>query len=140
MFCILTPCFVIIVSYLLVIDILIFKLTMFNCTHCPEKVFQSEKSLKLHDYSCHKVLEEPVCCDECGKTFKNQFKLSKHKIIHKKVYCEICKIHCSKQNYKRHQQEKHYNNNVSSEHQCDICLKTFGRSDNLMRHKSPKIF
>ena len=61
--------------------------------------------------------------------------MSKHKIIHKKVYCELCKIYCSKQNYKRHQIEKHHNNNIGSEHQCDTCLKTFGRSDTLLRHK-----
>ena len=108
---------------------------MFKCAQCPEKVFELEKSLNLHNYACHKVLEEPLFCDECGKQFGNQFKLSKNKIVHKKVYCELCKIYCSKQNYKRHQIEKHHNNNISSEYQCDTCLKTFGRSDTLLRHK-----
>ena len=58
---------------------------MFKCAQCPEKGFQFEKQVKLHYYACHKVLDEALHCDECGKKFENQFKLSDHKKVHGKV-------------------------------------------------------
>ena len=82
---------------------------MFQCPQCPDKMFQLERNLKIHHYSRHKVHHEVLKCDEYGKKVDNKFKLSDHKKHHRKEFCELCKIYFSKNNFKRHQLEKHSN-------------------------------
>ncbi|XP_066297593.1 zinc finger protein 773-like isoform X39 [Branchiostoma lanceolatum] len=72
-------------------------------------------------------------CSHCGKKFELRSKLLKHvKSLHQRITCTICGLELSnKFNHDRHVRMKH---SSQRDYACDLCGKTFKRSDHLQRH------
>ena len=87
--------------------------TLFPCPNC-NKEFVSSAQRGLHINQVHVV--NHVTCETCGKVYKNEIILQKHKVrAHKqyinesvKYFCDQCEYRGTQQGgLKRHQQSKH---------------------------------
>lgn len=98
------------------------------------------KRLRSHSSRCSRKQNKLVClCDICGKEFKNDCSLRKHRKEHsdlKQIYeCFLCKkIVCSKFYLAYHIQTTHVGG--KPKFQCDSCGKTFHRKMLYNRHKT----
>ena len=74
-------------------------------------------------------------CESCGKTFKSKGSLKCHKeSTHKEGMIYICEK-CPKQFNRKDMFKRHVNtcnNRKENSLQCDICLKMFSRSSNMI--------
>ena len=70
-------------------------------------------------------------CAKCEKTFVSRSKLNQHNNqLHEEIKCDKCGKMFKKENFARH----HKVHADSSEFRCEICAKTFSRTDNLHAH------
>ena len=121
----------------------------FKCDSC-QKTFSSISTLNRHTQSLHSDTMG-VGCDVCGKTFRRNDSLIRHKKVHsgnKPFECKIChKKFAYKQNRNIHQtrceQGPKDECNITTMHKdgslpfkCDSCQKTFSRISTLNRHTS----
>ena len=92
---------------------------------------------RLRDHYRRVHLEEDTHCIECGKTFKNRFKLHVHVTrIHSSDVqnCELCpgRTFSSLHNLKRHKSQVHLK--AGKEVPCEKCGKVFYSKTNLKKH------
>lgn len=78
-----------------------YELLLPKCNVCDE-VFPTKRNLMRHNNIQHKKHEQFVC-NECEKTFSEEWKLNAHKKMHKKYPCDQCDKSFSFQSLK----EKH---------------------------------
>eukprot|EP00092_Neocalanus_flemingeri_P016702 GFUD01018065.1.p1 GENE.GFUD01018065.1~~GFUD01018065.1.p1 ORF type:complete len:360 (-),score=49.48 GFUD01018065.1:133-1212(-) len=106
--------------------------TGFKCDKCGFR-FITEKGLKTHEQdSCFKH-----CCPECGKVFKRNSHLEKHKETHlekdEKAYIYNC-VQCGKYFPTAIALKRHENLHLNLRpYQC-FCGKSFNRKDGLKAH------
>ena len=89
-----------------------------------------------HKKGHRSVIPGQFNCDDCGKTFKDKWKLDAHVKIHEKYCCEICeKIFQLEDIREKHKKIAHeglkiyycfFNNDAEYPHedQCFFCMKT----------------
>ena len=68
-------------------------------------------------------------CAECGKTFLSKSKLNQHNKWHQDKKCDECGKVFKKGNFARHL-KVHADSVIT----CQICAKTFSRTDSLQTH------
>ena len=68
-------------------------------------------------------------CAECGKTFLSKSKLNQHNKWHQEMTCDECRKVFKKGNFARHL-KVHADGVIT----CQICAKTFSRTDSLQTH------
>ena len=102
-----------------------------SCEICKE-VFSSKIDYKAHRKT---HLANSYDCDICGKSFKFQKYLNKHKKLHnseKAIICDICGKSFTVQRYMaRHKKEAHGHVN---EYSCDKCKESFTTRNKLLSH------
>lgn len=69
----------------------------FKCQDCPEQFDKLSKlrshEAKVHKKNWNKTIDEPQCCEICGKKYKNSSTLRAHYVTHsdlRKFRCDIC--------------------------------------------------
>ncbi|XP_055627776.1 transcription factor grauzone-like [Toxorhynchites rutilus septentrionalis] len=134
----------------------------FPCQNC-DKQFSSKGALTIHLKNIHRRANEGMCdicskvlksrsaltvhraehfntkrilCTTCGKWFKNEISLKKHKIRHqeetKNIVCGTCgKRSPNTHALKKHIQDQHTKGRI---HQCSLCDKSFKQALVLKEH------
>ena len=109
---------------------------LFSCHTC-QKSFRSYLNLYKRKLIAHSA-SNPQTYGTCGKTFRTQYHLKRHVIVHSDTYCKKCSRQFSDQSsltkhlLSNSGDRKHYS---SKKHYCNICGKYFARVENLRGHK-----
>ncbi|XP_054273663.1 zinc finger protein 287-like isoform X9 [Macrosteles quadrilineatus] len=131
----------------------------YKCAEC-HKVFNHKDRLKQHIQTSHQQREEyicalcdrtyylksslivhinkhygtTVCCEICGKAFKNELKLKTHMIVHNDDHKFSCPI-CGKLFKRLCNLQQHENTHKDSRpHVCNICGQTFKLRTHVKQH------
>ena len=106
------------------------------CSICGENL-SSRGNLNKHIKQVHEISDQTFKCDFCSKSFKEEYLLKDHFIIHQsnrpKFKCEKC----GKQSYTLNALKMHIrgvHDQIKTD-QCDICLKYFSCAGRLKDHK-----
>lgn len=105
-----------------------------KCDNC-NKVFKSSKVLKSHVKNVHE--RAYACkCEICGAIMSNKYNLPLHMSRHVNLRPYICNFnHCAKRFKDKCSLKKHILLHYPEKHlQCEMCNKTFSRSDRLRLH------
>lgn len=108
-----------------------------KCHEC-NKVYKTDKILKVHIDKIHKNIYQEFVCNICGRTLKSQGALKKHLIVHeedtRQFECYICKKSKYK-NFKLLQTHfsVYHNPNKPSRSVCHICSAVV-RAGHLKNH------
>ena len=103
-----------------------------KCPICL-KSFGAQNSLNLHTKIVHEKIKQHTC-SICFRSFGIPANLKKHtQSVHEnvRVTCEICQKEFKAQSLKTHIKTAH---EKIKEHNCSICLKSFGLAQSLKRH------
>ena len=127
------------------------KKKKFQCENC-EKSFTSKEGLDYHRNTNHISSVTKLTCDLCGSQFLRNYEFNRHvKAVHgnknqdSEFECVECKMKFTRKDSKyRHDQEKHFANNVNvdyvedlasiSDFRCSECNQNFRRESALKRH------
>eukprot|EP00106_Octopus_bimaculoides_P015094 XP_014782536.1 PREDICTED: zinc finger protein 93-like [Octopus bimaculoides] len=93
---------------------------------------KNEKGKKL--YHCDICEEKPYVCDVCGKLFSENSSLTQHKLIHTMENSFSDKPFSSGDSFAKRMHIRA----GEKQHHCDICGKSFFKSNDLKRHKYGK--
>lgn len=114
----------------------------FKCLACG-KTFTKKKYLKRHQ-QVHN--ERPYQCDLCSNSFQTEQSLLSHSKTHDahcKYHCSVCaKSYRTPYDLSRHEQkhpELHTFGEVSGDHRCDMCYKSFGLLSQLRQHQETHV-
>ncbi|XP_053679343.1 zinc finger protein 43-like [Anopheles nili] len=111
-------------------------LRIIQCPKCDKQIRIS--NMPKHMKTVHSM-EEPVSCDQCGKTFRSTFHMKRHRkntcaatIDSRKHKCEVCgKGFCMKLTMMEHMTT----HTRANQYQCAFCFKSFGYISNLYKHR-----
>ena len=119
-----------------------------DCSLCDAK-FNKVHHLKRHLRTVHRRDERHHFCDICHKSFGREDTMKKHRVNHLRstpkmdtsplrCQCDICgQTFSNPSHLSRHKRSKHRGHSSHlPEHQCEVCLKSFPRSDTLKRHQA----
>lgn len=114
----------------------------FKCLVCG-KGFAKKKYLTQHQ-QIHS--ERPYRCDLCSNSFKTEQSLLSHHKSHdaqRKYHCSVCeKSYRSPYDLSRHEQkhpELQAFSEISGDHRCDMCYKSFGLLSQLQQHQETHV-
>ena len=119
-----------------------------DCSLCDAK-FNKVHHLRRHFRTVHCSDERSYFCDICHKSFGREDTMKMHRTNHfrstskmetsqLRCQCDICGQTLSKPSHlTRHKRSKHRGHNSHRpDHHCEVCLKSFSRSDALKRHQA----
>lgn len=114
----------------------------FKCLVCG-KGFAKKKYLTQHQ-QIHN--ERPYQCDLCSNSFRSEQSLSAHRKVHdayRRYHCSVCdKSYRTPHDLSRHEQ-KHSElqsfSEVSGDHRCDMCYKSFSLLSQLRLHQETHV-
>ncbi|XP_026769497.3 zinc finger protein 1035 [Pangasianodon hypophthalmus] len=114
----------------------------FKCLVCG-KGFAKKKYLTQHQ-QIHN--ERPYQCDLCSNSFKTEQSLLSHRKTHdahRKYHCSVCdKSYRTPYDLSRHEQkhpELQTFSEVSGDHRCDMCYKSFSLLSQLRQHQETHV-
>ncbi|XP_052255399.1 uncharacterized protein LOC127861072 isoform X2 [Dreissena polymorpha] len=94
--------------------------------------FNTKRRLTNH-YKSHFPVNRPYVCDTCGKAFKRISSINEHKKRHREAQYKCA--HCTKSFHLKSDLARHeFIHTRVSQHQCELCQKSFCRIDHLREH------
>ncbi|XP_057661560.1 zinc finger protein 879-like isoform X10 [Diorhabda carinulata] len=103
----------------------------------PKKIGREKKEKKRisEDHPPVGELDEPIICDVCEQTYKNNVAFALHSIVHSedgKYHCHLC----SYRNASKYHIEMHVRaHEGATKYKCEICNKAFTVSTHALEHK-----
>ncbi|KAL1448842.1 hypothetical protein WDU94_000097 [Cyamophila willieti] len=104
----------------------------FSCKFCHKK-FSSMATVHNHRQQKHRILAEPIVCEECGQSFTQKTSLNKHMKIHLNIRDYQCYF-CAQTFVHQATLRTHIERHKGVVYKCDICGKQYTSRQNLRGH------